>query len=560
MRIKFDSERKEKENTILQKNFKIQEMKLNEQKTLRNFIIILLGISLLLIGVITNRYQAKRKSNQLLAQRNQVITRQKEELSRSERKIRAILDNAGVGISLVNRDGNFIRVNGKWADMLQHPLDQILNKPFLDFSHPEDKMKARGYFEAMLSREINDFHIETRYFRQDKTSFWGDLSATSITSVEGDVESVIFMVTDISDNKQAEFSLRESEEKYRTLVENANYGIVITRDRMIKFVNSQFTKLSGYPQIKLIDSNLSNYIVPVSGDAVKLSKKGKTFETVLLPKIGQEIDVEISASEIFYGDHFADLLFIYDITEKKLLEKERIKNQELEFIGTLVAKIAEYFNHIFSGFIPAISLIKTSEETGLKIQRLLSEMEHSLGKVQELSKALLSLSKVRMTIQKLHLQEKLEDWIQQTKHAGMFKIKLNIPDNLWAIAANPEQIQIAFTELLNNYMKSAPPGKGLKIEAENIKVDEDSFTDLNRGKYIKLLITFQGKANQVKTKITDDFGLVFALVYAIIKKHSGVVWMKFGDKESGPTVFEIYLPAYESSTKNIKINERQKEG
>jgi PAS domain S-box-containing protein len=553
MRVKFDSERKEKENTILQKNLKIQQMKLETQKKMRNFIIILLAISLLLIIVIANRYRVKQKSNRLLTEKNKTITQQQKELkkaftdlSHSEQKIRAIFDNAGVGIGVVNKEGQFITMNSKWPDMLGVSPEEILSKTFLEFSHPDDRSTSQGYFKSLLNGDINQFHLQVRYRHTAGHFFWGDLTATPILSLEGRPESVIFMVTDISDRKAAEFALRESEEKYRSLVENSSYGIVIALDNTIKFANSQFEYLSGCSHEDLIDSNLSNHIEPVPPSGYKKRSKGKEkFDTVLVSKTGQRVDVEVHISEIYYGERFADLLFIHDITEKKLLEQERIKNRELEFKESLMAKLTKYFEDVMNKLIKSIDLISPKEKDYVQIQEILQGVEHSSTKILEFSQTLFSLSRKQPDlINRLDLQEKIEEWTRQRALNAGFTIEANIPDHLWTVDCNPKQIQLVVTELLDHSMKLSGPGRTLKLAAENLAATEDRFKDLSKGRYVKLSLTFQGKADQQALESTDNFFLSFALAYAIVKKHNGVIYLQTRSTVNDFNSFEIYLPAY----------------
>lgn len=553
MRVKFESERKEKENTILQKNLKIQEMELDEQKNLRNFIIALLAVSLLLAAVIANRYLAKQKSNRLLTEKNKTITQQQDELkktlmdlSHSEQKIRAIFDNAGVGISVVNREGQFIRMNAKWPDMLGEPRQEILGKTFMDFSHPDERTTSRGYFDSLLSGEINDFHLQVRYRHADGRFFWGDLSATPILSMEGRPESVIFMVTDISDRKAAEFALRESEEKYRSLVENSSYGIVIVQDKIIKFANTQFEKLSGRSPGELIDSNLENHIEPVPAPGYKKQSKGKEkFETILVSEAGQRIDVEVHVSEIYYHDRFADLLFIHDITEKKLLERERIKNRELALKESLMAKLTKYFEDVTIRLIKSIDLLDPKEKDNGEIREILNGVENSSTRMLEFSQTLFSLSRKQPDSRnKLQLRDKIEEWTRQRALNTGFAVEANIPDRLWAVDCNPKQLQLAVTELLDFSMKLSGPGRILKIAAENVSAAEDRFKDLRKGRYVKLSLTFQGNDDDRAFESTDDFLLSFALAHAIVKKHNGDIRMKTGSPVNDFTAFEIYLPAY----------------
>jgi len=142
------------------------------------------------------------------------------------------------------------------------------------------------------------------------------------------------------------------------------------------------------------------------------------------------------------------------------------------------------------------------------------------------------------------LQEKIEEWTRQRAQNAGFTIKANIPDYLWVVECNPKQIQLAVTELLDYSMKLSGPGRVLKITAENLVAAEDHFKDLSKGSYVKLSLTFKGKEDELAFDPTDDSLLRFALAYAIVKKHKGVIYLKTRSSLNDFTAFEIYLPAY----------------
>jgi signal transduction histidine kinase len=262
-------------------------------------------------------------------------------------------------------------------------------------------------------------------------------------------------------------------------------------------------------------------------------------------KTGQRINVEVHVGEVYYHEGFADLLFIHDITEKKLLERERIKNRELEFKESLMAKLTKYFEDVMTRLIKSIALINQKEKDSGPIQEILQGVEDSSTRILEFSQTLFSLSRKQPDfINKLNLQEKIVEWTRQRAENAGFIIKANIPDYLWAVECNQKQIQLAVIGLLDHSMKLSDPGRMLKISAENMVAAEDHFKDLSKGSYVKLSLTFKGQDEQPAFEPGDDSLLSFALAYAIVKKHKGVIYLKTRRTVNDFTAFEMYLPAY----------------
>ncbi len=158
---------------------------------------------------------------------------------------------------------------------------------------------------------------------------------------------------EIAEHRAAEEALRESEQKYRDLVERANDGIAIIQHTLIKYANPRLADIVGYsveeatgipftdfvyPEefTKVVD----NYIRRMVGEPVPAM-----YETALRHKDGRRIDVEMNAGVVTYKGGVADLVFIRDITKRKAIETHLAQAQKLESIGQLAAGIAHEINN-----------------------------------------------------------------------------------------------------------------------------------------------------------------------------------------------------------------------
>jgi PAS domain S-box-containing protein len=162
---------------------------------------------------------------------------------------------------------------------------------------------------------------------------------------------------DLTERKQAEAALRESEEKYRNVVERANDGIVIVQDGLLKYVNPQLAEIAGYAIEELTDSLFVNYIDP--GQRARVSEYHKRrmagekaparYESALRNKNGTKIDVEFNVGTVEYEGKPAALAMVRDITERKLAEQAlqekeaelRIKAKNLEEVNTALRVLLE---------------------------------------------------------------------------------------------------------------------------------------------------------------------------------------------------------------------------
>jgi two-component system NtrC family sensor kinase len=158
---------------------------------------------------------------------------------------------------------------------------------------------------------------------------------------------------EIAEHKAAEDALRESEQKYRDLVERANDGIAIIQHTLIKYANPRLADIVGYSVeeatgipftdfvypdefTKVVD----NYIRRMVGEPVSAM-----YETALRHKDGRRIEVELNAGVVTYKGGAADLVFVRDITKRKAIETHLAQAQKLESIGQLAAGIAHEINN-----------------------------------------------------------------------------------------------------------------------------------------------------------------------------------------------------------------------
>jgi len=140
---------------------------------------------------------------------------------------------------------------------------------------------------------------------------------------------VIIMAMTSPSAKQAEEALRESEERYRNLVERANDGITIIQDGTIRYANPALGKIWGGSVEEIVGRPLTNFIDPdeipkvVERYHLRMANKNVSpiYETTLKRKDGNKIFAELNAGLITFQEKPADLVIIRDITERKLAEK-----------------------------------------------------------------------------------------------------------------------------------------------------------------------------------------------------------------------------------------------
>ncbi len=135
-----------------------------------------------------------------------------EDLRESEERYRAVFDNAGFGIDLVDGDGRFVQVNNALKNMLGYTERELYQLRFTDITHPDDRAISEQKVDSVLRREISTYRLEKRFVKKDGSTMWGDLSVSAIRDGNGEHIATLGVFADITDRKEAEEALKASHE------------------------------------------------------------------------------------------------------------------------------------------------------------------------------------------------------------------------------------------------------------------------------------------------------------------------------------------------------------
>jgi PAS domain S-box-containing protein len=161
------------------------------------------------------------------------LTQQKhieQALRKSKEHFRTIFNNAAVGISIIDSEGNYVQANSKWADMLGHDMIAVLQRTDADVTCPQDREMSQSQFDALIRGEIDFYQLEKRYLRQDGSDFWADFWGSTIRNLDNQLEAVIGIAVDISERKHAEEALRQK----NTDLTDALQQLKTTQDELIQ--------------------------------------------------------------------------------------------------------------------------------------------------------------------------------------------------------------------------------------------------------------------------------------------------------------------------------------
>ncbi|HTY51806.1 MAG TPA: PAS domain S-box protein [Methanomicrobiales archaeon] len=253
-----------------------------------------------------------------------------DKLRMSENLYRTIFRTTSTATAILSGDGTVLLANAEVEPLLGYPPFELEGKAhWSSFIPPDELPRLTEYFR--LLRE--DPASATQHYEARITDRWGAIKhgIFSVALIPGSRNSVI-SIMDITGLKKAEAALRESEEKYRTLVERAGDAIVVIQEGRVRFCNSRAAEAWGGVPENIAGKLFTDFVAPEEvvriGEINRRRMAGEPvpqmYDTILLRKDGSRFHAGINSGVITYLEKPAVLVFMRDITERKKSEEALI--------------------------------------------------------------------------------------------------------------------------------------------------------------------------------------------------------------------------------------------
>jgi len=500
-----------------------------------------------------------------------LIYRIRRRLVEREELFNLISENAADMIAVVDMDGNQLFNSASHERVLGYSAEELRTSPGSEQIHPQDRERvAKAAAEAQRSGIGKTLEYRLRH----KNGAWLFLESTSsvILDAAGKSEKLLIVNRNITERKIAQEALQRSEADFRSVVEDAPYGIYrASLTGQFLQTNPAMRKMLGYEAAQQLQGeNLPTDISQHTAEYPRLtellmrSEEMKDAEIEWKSRDGAPLTLRCSGRRVdgendrpAYFEVFAE-----DVTEKRVLEKQLRMAQKMEAIGRLSGGIAHDFNNHLGVIIGYSRVLqKALRETNVPLCEHASEIEKAGQRAASLTKQLLAFSRqqvltpVVLSLNSLALD--MESMLPRLLGEDI-QVSFTLEPALESVKADPSQIEQVIMNLAVNSRDAMPDGGKLKILTANVEMDQvytRTHPGSRIGKYVLLSVTDTGMGMDpgTLTHIFEPFfttkdvgqgtGLGLATVYGIVKQSNGYIWV---DSTPGKgTSFEIYLPRHD---------------
>ena len=493
-------------------------------------------------------------------------------LRESEERYRTLVENAPEAIVVLDVDENrFVDCNERATLLFGFTRQELLGSSPSRISsanqpdgRPSDSA-ASEHVRRALGGKARSFEWSCRNSRGEE--FPAEVHLVRLPSPSRRL--VRGSILDITERWRAEKARRETEARYRSLVDNATHGIVWASEPEgeLLHVNPALAEMLGYASpAELLAIQHCDLLYRNPPDRARLAaefmKQGRVEGTVEWKrKDGKIITVHLNARLAMDPDGQSECaeVTVENVTERIGLEKQLLRAQKFEGIGQLAGGIAHDFNNMIGAILGWAELGIDETDAESRLRRHLEKIQQQGKRAAALTRQLLAFARRQIleprnvdlnqtAVETLSLLEKVI--------GGNIEVRANLAPDLWVVRADPTQVEQVLMNLCINSRDAMPDGGSLLIDTTNVTLDQEFCAwqpQAQPGKYAVLSVTDTGMGMDSATmdRIFEPFfttkglgkgtGLGLATVYGIVRQHGG--FLNVYSEVGKGTTFRCYFPA-----------------
>lgn len=496
------------------------------------------------------------------------------EMEKQNRLKDHIIQTISHPLSIVSSDYRYVVLNDAYSQFYGETPEKIVGRPVTHFIGSDVfEREIKPYMDRCLNGETVQHEVQVDF--PEKGPCWMRMEYTPYRDKDNQIIGVISHGFDITERKQAEEALRESEEKFSRLFHASPVVMSVTTfdDGVFLDVNESFLRLLGLERAAVIGK---------SADEIGMWKRSNR-QTILheLDRFGfshnKEVELELPCGKVVPLLWFGDTVKIhgercivasgFDLTERISAEEEKIRlekqlhqSKKMEAIGILAGGIAHEFNNMLSIISGNTEIALEDLDSHHQIVHNLNEISNAAKRSTELTRQLLAFARKQTIAPKVvnlnHIIEAMLKMLEKLIGENI-DLEWHAKMDLWPVKVDPSQIDQILANLSVNAKDSIKGTGKLTIETDNVHFDEEYCRDHKGfipGDFVLIAVSDDGFGMEKETldNLFDPFfttkdvgqgtGLGMATVYGIVKQNNGFINV-YSELDQG-TTFKIYLPRH----------------
>jgi PAS domain S-box-containing protein len=463
----------------------------------------------------------------------------------------------------VDFEGRLLEVSRSWEALTGSSRSDLSTLSFKEFQHPDDQEKAGTVMAAMTGESttsglVSRFRTANGSYKWLRWSFASNIEHRRICGIARNINAAGALENE---------DLRRAHQTLESIITASPHAIIaVDAERKVRIWNPAAEKMFGWSSEETVGAR-----VPFVTDASRENSdtfnqralKGESFTNYELQRSrrdGTPIELLVSAAPTYdeKGEIDGFLTVATDVTEQKNLEKQFLRTQRLESVGSLVSGIAHDLNNVLAPIRMAVDLFREKMPDPAS-QRTLDALDGCVGRGADLIRHVLTFARgvqgERAPVQLRHLIKETEEVLSQTMPKSV-TTETHVPRDLWSVTADATQLHQVLMNLCVNARDAMPEGGSLRINAGNVVIDGIGIPQnpgAPPGPYVLLEVADSGAGMppEVQRKVFEPFfttkevgkgtGLGLSTVAAIVKGHGGFINL-YSEVGRG-TSFKVYLPA-----------------
>jgi PAS domain S-box-containing protein len=507
----------------------------------------------------------------------------------SERRFQLLIASVtDYAIYMLDREGYVNSWNPGAQRFKGYQAGEIIGQHFSVFYTDEERAAGIPALALRTARDQGKFEAEGWRMRKDGTRFWASVVIDPVVDEAGTFIGFAKITRDMTEQRAAQQALRDSEERFRLLVQGvSDYAIyMLSPDGIVTNWNAGAQRIKGYTESEIVGSHFSRFYTDddradgAPARALATTERTGRFESEgrRVRKDGSQFwaHVIIDAIHDPSGKLLGFAKVTRDITERKkaaeALERANaalFQSQKMEAIGQLTGGIAHDFNNLLGVLASSLDLLGM-RVTNVADGRLLSTMQRAIDRGATLTQQLLSFARQQpLKVDLVDPNQLIEGFETMLRRAGAANItfELDLQEDIETVAVDAARFESALLNLVVNARHAMPDGGSITIRTTNVTLHGNEVGQLPGGNYVRTDVqdTGHGMAPDVMARAFEPFyttkeigkgtGLGLSQVYGFIAQSGGEVVLH-SHVGVGTTV-SIYLPGLDAPVKAVEAIEME---